>query len=103
MDSPTILKLVIIYLLVYEDGTDSVPKRRHIKFRRRGISQKKTYNKYYQEVCSFDSVHPLRLHLDDTSVEISLQPQSYQPSVTAPTVPTTQSYSPTMLHLIEGP
>jgi hypothetical protein len=26
------------------DGTDSVPKRRHIKFRRRGITQKKTYN-----------------------------------------------------------
>jgi hypothetical protein len=27
--------------LAYEDGTDSVPKRRHIKFRRRGITQKK--------------------------------------------------------------
>ena len=26
----------------YEDGTDSVPKRRHIKFRRRGITQKKS-------------------------------------------------------------
>jgi hypothetical protein len=38
------LNLVIIYLLAYEDGTDSVPKRRHIKFRRRGITQKKTYN-----------------------------------------------------------
>ena len=37
--------LVIIYLLAYEDGTDSVPKRRHIKFRRWGITQKKTYNK----------------------------------------------------------
>jgi hypothetical protein len=36
---------VIIYLLDYEDGTDSVPKRRHIKFRRRGNNQKKTYNK----------------------------------------------------------
>jgi len=36
--------LVIIYLLAYEDGTDCVPKRRHIKFRRRGITQKKTYN-----------------------------------------------------------
>jgi hypothetical protein len=34
----------IIHLLAYEDGTDSVPKRRHIKFRRRGITQKKTYN-----------------------------------------------------------
>ena len=34
-----------IYLLAYEDGTDSVPKRRHIKFRSREINQKKTYNK----------------------------------------------------------
>jgi hypothetical protein len=32
------------YLPTYEDGTDSVPKRRHSKFRRRGITQKKTYN-----------------------------------------------------------
>jgi hypothetical protein len=32
------------YLPAYEDGTDSVPKRWHIKFRRRGITQKKTYN-----------------------------------------------------------
>jgi hypothetical protein len=34
------------YLPAYEDGTDSVPKRRHTKFRRRGITQKKkeTYN-----------------------------------------------------------
>ena len=31
------------YLSAYEDGTDSVPKRRHIKFRRRGITQKKAY------------------------------------------------------------
>ena len=28
----------------YEYGKDSVPKRRHIKFRRRGIAQKKAYN-----------------------------------------------------------
>jgi hypothetical protein len=28
----------------YEDGTDSVPKRRYIKFRRRSITQKKEYN-----------------------------------------------------------
>jgi len=27
-----------------EDGTDSFPKRRQIKFRRRGITQKKAYN-----------------------------------------------------------
>jgi len=30
----------------YGDGTDRVPKRRHIKFRRRGITQKKEYNIY---------------------------------------------------------
>jgi hypothetical protein len=32
------------YLPTYEDGTDSVPKRWHIKFRRRGITQKKAFN-----------------------------------------------------------
>ena len=31
-------------LPAYEDGTDSVPKRRHIKSRRRIITQKKAYN-----------------------------------------------------------
>jgi len=31
----------------YEDGTESVPKRRHIKFRRRGITQKQEYKKEY--------------------------------------------------------
>jgi hypothetical protein len=36
--------LVIIYLPAYEDGTDSVPERRHMKFTRQGITQKKTYN-----------------------------------------------------------
>jgi len=30
------------YLPAYEDGIDSVPKRRHIKFRRLVITQKKT-------------------------------------------------------------
>ena len=33
------------HLPAYEDGTDSVPKRRHINSRRRGITQKKAYNK----------------------------------------------------------
>jgi len=32
------------YLPAYEGGTDSVPKRRHIKFRCWGITQKKEYN-----------------------------------------------------------
>jgi hypothetical protein len=32
------------YLPAYEDGTDSVLKHRHIKFRRREITQKKAYN-----------------------------------------------------------
>jgi len=31
------------YLPAYEDGTESVPKCQHIKFRRRGITQKKAY------------------------------------------------------------
>jgi hypothetical protein len=31
-------------LSIPADGPDSVPKCRHIKFRRRGITQKKTYN-----------------------------------------------------------
>jgi len=31
------------YLPDYKDRTDSVPKRRHIKLRRRGITQKKAY------------------------------------------------------------
>jgi hypothetical protein len=33
------------YLPAYEDGTNSVPKSWHIEFRRREITQKKTYNK----------------------------------------------------------
>jgi hypothetical protein len=32
---------VILAYTANEDGTSSVPKRRHIKFRRRGIAQKK--------------------------------------------------------------
>ena len=32
------------YLPAYEDGTDNVPKRRHIKLRSRGITQKKAYS-----------------------------------------------------------
>jgi hypothetical protein len=35
------------YLFAYEAGKDSVPKRRHTKFRRRGITQKKAYNIQY--------------------------------------------------------
>ena len=33
-----------IFRGAYEDGTESVPKRRHIKFRCQGITQKKAYN-----------------------------------------------------------
>jgi len=36
--------LVVLHLPACEDGKDSVPKRRHIKFRRRRITQKKPYN-----------------------------------------------------------
>jgi pilus assembly protein TadC len=35
------------YLSAYEDGIDSLPKRRHMKFRRRGISQNKAYNNIF--------------------------------------------------------
>jgi hypothetical protein len=45
--------LVIIHLLAYEDGTDSVPKCRHIKFRHRGITQKKTNNIIVVAFCIF--------------------------------------------------
>jgi hypothetical protein len=42
---PNIVKLShSSYLPAYDDGPDSVPKLRDIKFRRRGITQKKTYN-----------------------------------------------------------
>jgi len=34
-------------LLSYKDGTDSVSKRRHIRFRHRGITKKKAYNSCY--------------------------------------------------------
>ena len=43
INNPTFLKPVILHLPAYEDGTGSVPKRRHIKFRRQGITQKKAY------------------------------------------------------------
>ena len=36
----------------YEDGTNSVPKRRHMKFRLRGSSQKKAYNRNREVVPS---------------------------------------------------
>jgi len=35
------------YLPTYEDGTDSVLKHWHVKFRRQGITQKKAYNIQY--------------------------------------------------------
>ena len=44
------------HLSAYEDGTDSVPKRGHIKFRRRGVTQKKAYK--IQEVVSVLFVPP---------------------------------------------
>jgi len=48
---------VIHHLPAYKDGTDSVSKRRHIKFRRRGITQKKTYN-----ILNIILVHDPALH-----------------------------------------
>jgi len=46
------------HLPAYEDETDNAPKRRHIKFRRRGITQKKAYNSLVNNcitVVSFNS------------------------------------------------
>jgi hypothetical protein len=40
------------YPPAYEDGTDSVPKHQHIKFRCQGITQKKAYNKYARNLTS---------------------------------------------------
>jgi hypothetical protein len=41
-DASTVQILALLHLPAYGDRTDSVPKRRYIKFRRRGITQKKT-------------------------------------------------------------
>jgi hypothetical protein len=47
INTPTIPKpSYSSYPPAYEDGTDSVLKRWHIKLRRRGITQKKAYNIY---------------------------------------------------------
>jgi hypothetical protein len=45
-DVPTFRNTLFSY--AYEDGTDSVPKRWHIKFRRRGITQKNAYSNFSQ-------------------------------------------------------
>jgi hypothetical protein len=45
MDSPTIPQIQSLFNFLSMKMEQSVPKRRHIKFRRRGITQKKTYNK----------------------------------------------------------
>jgi len=63
------------YLRACKDGTGSFPKRRHIKFRRRGITQKKAYNiqksakVWNQEKCSDleDTGRPLSQMYDTCS------------------------------------
>ena len=45
--------LVILHLHTHEDGTDSVLKRWHTKFRRPGITQKKAYK---DQTCLFTQV-----------------------------------------------
>jgi hypothetical protein len=37
----------MLHRTAFEDGTDSVPKRRLLALRRRGNTQKKTYYNYY--------------------------------------------------------
>ena len=50
------------YLPAYEDGTDSVPKRRHLKFRCRGITQKVgTYLPMKMEQCSETSAYKIQV------------------------------------------
>jgi hypothetical protein len=47
------------HLPPYEDGIDNVPKRRHIKFRHRGITQKKTYNIFVINCPQFSNMNVL--------------------------------------------
>jgi hypothetical protein len=47
MDNPTIPQIQSLFTFLPMKMEQSVPKRRHIKFTRRGITQKKTYNKYF--------------------------------------------------------
>jgi hypothetical protein len=44
MDTPTIPQIQLLFTFLPMKMEQSVPKRRHIKFRRRRITQKKTYN-----------------------------------------------------------
>jgi len=44
MEDIDVVCFLLDYSPAYEGGTDSVPKRRHTKFRRRVITQKKAYN-----------------------------------------------------------
>jgi len=54
VSTPTFLKPShASHLPAYEDGTDSVTKSRHIKFRRRGITQKKAYNNQILQTIKF--------------------------------------------------
>jgi hypothetical protein len=45
------------YLAAYEDGTDSVSKHRHIKFRYQAITQKKAYSTGVISMCCQLSLH----------------------------------------------
>jgi len=58
-----------VYLSAHEDGTDSVPKRRHIKFRRQGIIQKTAYNNN-RLVCLFLLWQHKQLHCGSVEVTI---------------------------------
>ena len=40
-----LIPIIVRSYKAYKDGTDSVPNRRHIKFRSRGITHKKEYKK----------------------------------------------------------
>ena len=53
------------YLPAYDDGTDSIPKRQNIKFRRQGITQKKAYNNL-----QFFASYTSSLHLLQTDISV---------------------------------
>ena len=64
------------HLPAYEDGTDSVPKRRHINSRRRIITQKKAYNITFFRLRNRQKIVLIRFenirHITPTACEDSL-------------------------------
>ena len=49
-----LIPIILRSYKAYEAGIDSVPKRRHIKFRSRGITHKKEYKKGQDWQCTYN-------------------------------------------------